>query len=61
MSTSRSDGLLKYLKAQCPLPLSIVIIDSVADVNHIPLIRLLMVVVKILAWDQLLVVQIWTM
>ena len=38
MATSRSDDLPKYLKAQCPLPISIVISDGVADVNHIPVI-----------------------
>ena len=35
---SRSDNLPKYLKAQCPLPISIVSSDGVADVNHIPVI-----------------------
>ena len=34
-ATSRSDDLLKYLKAQCPLSISIVISDGVTDVNHI--------------------------
>ena len=34
-ATSRSDGLPKYLKAQCPLSISIVSSDYVADVNHI--------------------------
>ena len=34
-ATSRSDGFPKYLKAQCPLPISIVSSDSVADVSHI--------------------------
>ena len=37
-ATSRSDDLPKYLKAQCPLSISIVISDGVADVNHIPVI-----------------------
>ena len=37
-ATCRSDDLLKYLKAQCPLPISIFISDGVADVNHIPVI-----------------------
>ena len=37
-ATSRSDDLLKYLKAQYPLSISIVISDGVADGNHIPVI-----------------------
>ena len=35
---SRSDGLLKYLNAQCPLPIFIVNGDGVADMGHIPMI-----------------------
>ena len=31
----------KYLKAQCPLSISIVISDGVADVNHISLISII--------------------
>ena len=38
-ATSRSDDLLKYLKGQCPLSISIIIIDGVADVNHILIIN----------------------
>ena len=41
MATSRSDDLPKYLKAQCPLSISIVISDGVANVNHIPVISTL--------------------
>ena len=37
-ATSRSDDFLKYLKAQCPLPISVVSSDGVADVRHIPVI-----------------------
>ena len=38
-TTSRSDDLSKHLKAQCPLSISIVISDGVADVNHVPVIK----------------------
>ena len=37
-ATSRSDDIPKYLKAQYPLSISIVISDGVAEVNHIPVI-----------------------
>ena len=33
-----SNGPLKYLKAQCPLPIYIFSGDGVADVSHIPVI-----------------------
>ena len=45
---------MKYLKAQCPLSISIVISDGVADVNHIPVISTIDGDCEILAWDQLL-------
>ena len=42
------------MKAQCPLSISIVISDGVADVNHIPVISTIGGSCEILAWDQLL-------
>ena len=42
------------MKAQCPLSISIVISDGVADVNHIPVISTIDGGCEILAWDQLL-------
>ena len=47
-----------YLNAQCPLPISIVSGDGVTDVSHIPIISTIDGGCKILAWDQLLVVQV---
>ena len=46
------------MKLQCPLPVSIINSDGVADVNHVPVICNTGGACEILAWDQLLAVQV---
>ena len=48
------------MKPQCPLPISIVIGECVADVSHAPIISNTDGTCENLVWDQLLIVQVRT-